>query len=287
MKAHASIAENIINASEYLQHASDDARRDAEILLCAVLECERAYLYAYSEKSLGETESDLFLHYLKRRRDGEPVAYIIGKREFWSLLLSVNESTLIPRHDTEVLIETALGLCPQAFARVLDLGTGSGAIALALATEKPLWQIDAVDVQEEAVELAKLNVRQLGIETVRVYQSDWFSAVAQSAESHGNAFDMIISNPPYIDAGDPHLDQGDLRFEPRTALVAADNGYAALFAIADEAKNYLSNGGWLLLEHGFQQAERLRVYLLARGYGDVKTFPDLAGNDRVSVGRKI
>ncbi|HQQ61995.1 MAG TPA: peptide chain release factor N(5)-glutamine methyltransferase [Pseudomonadales bacterium] len=286
MKAHHSIAENLAVAARYLQETCEDARRDAEILLCAVLECERTYLYAHGEKKLGETEADLFRHYLERRHAGEPVAYIIGRREFWSLLLAVNESTLIPRHDTEILVETALALCKRESARVLDLGTGSGAIALALAVENPQWQIDAVDVQEDAVALAQWNARQLGIANVNIYRSDWFSAVPAVTSVQAMCFDMIVSNPPYIDAGDPHLALGDLRYEPHTALVAADRGYADLFTIAREAKKYLCSDGWLLLEHGFQQAGDLRIYLHDAGYHEVQTFADLGGNDRVTIGRK-
>lgn len=286
MKAHYSIAENLAYATQCLQDVGEDARRDVEILLCTVLECDRSHLYAYSEKIMGETESDMFLHYVERRRAGEPIAYVIGCREFWSLMLAVNESTLIPRHDTEILVETALALCKKEQARVMDLGTGSGAIALALAVENPQWQIDAVDIQQDAVELAQLNAKQLGITNVNIYQSDWFASVPAVMSSQENGFDMIVSNPPYIDADDPHLARGDLRYEPHTALIAGDNGYADLFAIVCDAVSYLRNDGWLLLEHGFQQASDVRMCLQDNGYVDVQTFTDLGGNDRVTVGRK-
>ncbi len=280
MKPQISIAESLRHGDDFLRAGSDSPRRDAEILLGAVLERDRAYLYAYGEQALDDTARDLFEHYLQRRAEGEPVAYILGKREFWSLLLTVNDSTLIPRADTETLVENALLLCQRRDAHVLDLGTGTGAIALALAVEHPDWQVEAVDVQEEAVDLAVLNAAQLQLQNVSVYRSDWFSAIAPEAR-----FDLIVSNPPYIDSADPHLLRGDVRFEPRTALVAGDKGYAALFVIAHQARSFLKEGGWLLLEHGYQQAERVRNFLRDSGYDDIRTFTDFGGNDRVTAAR--
>lgn len=285
MKAHNTIADNLLRAATSLQVTSENAKRDAEILLSAVLECDRSFLYAYSERELDDTALDLFVHYVDRRLQGEPVAYIIGRREFWSLLLSVNDSTLIPRADTEVLVETALQLCERKEAAVLDLGTGSGAVALALAMENPLWHIDAVDIEDEAVELAELNARQLSITNVSIYQSDWFSRVRQETNVPQATFDLIVSNPPYVAADDPHLQVGDLRFEPRSALVAADGGYEALFTIAREAKPFLKEGGWLMLEHGYQQAKKTQDVLRELGYCEVQTFVDLGGNERVTVGK--
>ncbi len=280
-----SIAGLLQQGDSCLRAVSDSARRDAEILMGAVLERDRTYLYAYGDRLLDDTARDVFAYYLQRRLQGEPVAYIIGKREFWSLLLNVNDSTLIPRADTEVLVETALQYCQQEQAYVLDLGTGTGAVALALAIENPHWQIDAVDMQAAAVELAALNVRQLQLNNVHVYQSDWFSRVRMDSCVPSASFDLIVSNPPYIDADDPHLQQGDVRFEPRSALVANDQGFSELFAIAQQARNFLAGDGWLMLEHGYQQAEKLREYLRSLDYTDVKTLSDFGGNERVTIGK--
>lgn len=285
MNSGDTIADFLRFATDDLREASEDPRRDAETLLCAVLECDRAWLFAYSDHFLDDTARYMFCHYVERRRAGEPVAYIIGRREFWSLMLAVNDSTLIPRHDTEILVETALQLCDVHNAHVLDLGAGTGAVALALAHDRPQWYVDAVDVHENAVELALLNAGQLGLSNVHVYRSDWFAAVAASTSARHARFDLIVSNPPYVAPDDPHLGQGDLRFEPHTALVAADDGYADLFHIAGQARDYLADRGLLLLEHGFEQGERVRKHLLSLGYEDVHTVRDYGDNERVTAGR--
>ena len=250
LHASGSIAYHLHCAAENLRDASEDPRRDAEVLLGAVLECDRAYLFAYSDRIMDEAAYDIFQHYVERRKNGEPVAYIIGKREFWSLLLEVNDSTLIPRPDTEILVETALRHCTTEQAYVLDLGTGTGAIALALASEKSGWNIEAVDLHADAVKLATLNASNLALNNVRLYQSHWFEKVRTNTLVPDARFDLIISNPPYIAAADPHLARGDVRFEPHTALIAADDGYADLFAIAEQARDFLCDNGLLLLEHG-------------------------------------
>ncbi len=256
---------------------SDSARLDAEVLLASALQKNRAYLYAYGDAKLDQETQNLFWQSLERRKNGEPVAYILGQREFWSLPLMVGACTLIPRPDTEVLVETALRLCDKKSARVLDLGTGTGAIALALAHERPQWRIEAVDSQPQAAALAKKNAENLQLCNINVYESDWFSAV-----STDTGFDLIVSNPPYISASDKHLSEGDVRFEPRSALVADDDGYADLFFIARAAKNHLAENGFLLLEHGCEQGERLRNYLSQCGYVSVKTEQDYNGNARVT-----
>ncbi|HSC75354.1 MAG TPA: peptide chain release factor N(5)-glutamine methyltransferase [Pseudomonadales bacterium] len=279
------IADHLRRAEDELRDASEDPRRDAEVLLGAVLNCDRAYFFAYSDEVIDDTTRDLFCHYIARRKEGEPVAYIIGKREFWSLLLSVNDSTLIPRPDTEMLVETALQRCIKEQATVLDLGTGTGAIALALASEKPDWHIEAIDVQIDAVALATLNMNNLALNNVHIYQSRWFAEVRANTRVSDARFDLIISNPPYIAATDPHLARGDVRFEPHSALIAEDDGYADLFAIAEQARDFLCDTGLLLLEHGFEQADKMRNYLRQLGYVDVQTVPDYGGNERVVVAR--
>jgi len=280
-----SVSETLRFAERELIGVSDEPRRDAEVLLSAVLDCDRSYFFAYGERHLDDDSRDIFLHYLKRRKEGEPVAYIIGKREFWSLLLSVNDCTLIPRPDTEVLVEAALQYCLKPQARVIDLGTGTGAIALALASERLEWMIEAVDVSADAVALAKINAQHLKLTNVRVYSSDWFSEVDKADPVLGNCFDMVIGNPPYIAAADPHLSVGDVRFEPVSALVADNDGYADLFFIADEARKYLCRDGLLLLEHGYDQANLMREFLCDLGYQSVKTISDYNGNERVVFAR--
>jgi len=277
MPALHSIESCLTLAAIALQRVGDSARLDAEVLLSHVLQRNRTYLYAYSETLVDEAIERQFFQYVARRKNGEPVAHLTGCREFWSLPLSTNASTLIPRPDTELLVEIALRVCTKTSARVLDLGTGTGAIALALATEKSSWAIDAVDRQRDAVWLAQHNTENLALRNVRVYESYWFSAVATE-----QCFDMIISNPPYIATDDKHLLEGDVRFEPRSALVADDDGYADLFFIAREAKSYLCNNSYLLLEHGFTQGEKLCAYLRECGYSDVQTERDYGGNERVT-----
>lgn len=277
MSAPHAIESCLALAAEALQTTSDSPRLDAEVLLAHLLQRNRAYLYAYSETLVDAAIVHQFFQQVARRKSGEPVAHLTGCREFWSLSLATNASTLIPRPDTELLVEIALRVFTKTSARVLDLGTGTGAIALALATEKTSWAIDAVDRQGDAVLLAQHNAENLALHNVRVYESCWFSAVAAE-----QCFDMVISNPPYIATDDKHLLEGDVRFEPRSALVADDDGYADLFFIAREAKNYLCDNGYLLLEHGFAQGEKLRAYLRACGYSDVQTERDYGGNERVT-----
>jgi len=280
------IASVLTNAQQQLLGAdTDSARLDAEILLSDVLNCDRTYLYTWPQKQLTSAQSDLFSTKLQKRISGEPIAYITGKKEFWSLMLEVNSSTLIPRPETELLIEVALRKFSDKetannFIEVLDLGTGTGAIALALAKEKPAWQVLACDVQQEAVHLAQRNVRALGIHNVTCVISDWFSHV------HNKIFDLIASNPPYIDALDEHLHQGDVRFEPRAALVADKNGLADLEKIIEQSISYLKSGGWLMLEHGNLQAASVRLLFNQYNFISVETFTDLAGKDRVTIGQK-
>lgn len=270
---------------ECLQRAdeldSDSARLDVELLLARVLDKGRTYLYTWPDQALSDSQLEAFESLFKQRRQGRPVAHLLGEREFWGLDLSVDASTLIPRADTETLVEVTLELEVPENASVLDLGTGTGAIALALASEKRQWQLLAVDRSEDAVALAEGNRRKLGLENVAVRQSDWF----QSVDASG--FHIIVSNPPYIDAADPHLQQGDVRFEPLTALVAEDQGLADIQHIIDSSRDYLIKEGWLLLEHGYRQAQAVRELMLQAGYDSVRTRQDLGGNDRVTLGKYL
>ena len=269
------------SATEQLQASSESARLDSECLLAHVLGQNRTWLYTWSDRGLTAEQLSAANALLQRRIAGEPVAYLCGQRDFWSLTLDVNPSTPIPRGDTETLIEWALELPVLATANVLDLGTGTGAIALALASEQPSWHVQGVDFQAEAVALARTNAAKNNLSRVTFEQSDWFSALAVGA----GRFDLIVSNPPYIDGADEHLQQGDVRFEPRSALVAEEQGLADLRHIIEQAPDYLTADGWLLLEHGWQQADAVCELLRQRGFTDVENRCDLGANPRISGGR--
>lgn len=258
----------------------DEARLEAEVLLLHVLGKPRAWLYAHADDELPLPQRDAFDALLARRRAGEPVAYLTGSREFWSLDLSVTPATLIPRADTERLVELALERLPRDSAvDVADLGTGSGAIALALGRERPLARIVATDASAAALAVARANAQKNRIGNVEFAQGSWLAAVL------GRQFDLIASNPPYIADDDVHLDQGDLRFEPRSALAAGADGLDDIRQIVETARARLRAGAWLLLEHGYAQGAPVRALLQAAGYSDVATWRDLAGQDRVSGGR--
>ncbi|OCW29591.1 peptide chain release factor N(5)-glutamine methyltransferase [Pseudomonas aylmerensis] len=259
---------------------SPTARLDAELLLAAALGKSRSYLHTWPEKIVSSEAALTFADYLQRRRGGEPVAYILGQQGFWKLDLEVAPHTLIPRPETEMLVEAALELLPATPAKVLDLGTGSGAIALALASERPAWQVTAVDRVLEAVALAERNRQRLHLNNATVLNSHWFSAL------QGHAYDLIISNPPYIADNDPHLVAGDVRFEPASALVAGHDGLDDLRLIIREAPAHLNAGGWLLLEHGYDQAASVRDLLSSQGFEAVASRIDLGGHERITLGRR-
>lgn len=258
---------------------SPTARLDAELLLSAALDKPRSYLRTWPEHEPGAEQLSAFATMLERRRVGEPVAYILGHQGFWSLDLEVAPHTLIPRPDTELLVETALQLAPATPQRVLDLGTGTGAIALALASERGGWKVTGVDRIAEAVELAERNRQRLKLSNAEFRQSSWFDALA------GERFDLIVSNPPYIATADRHLDEGDVRFEPMSALVAGADGLDDIRQIIDQAPGHLEAGGWLLLEHGYDQAEAVRGLLSAAGFAAVVSRRDLGGHERISLGQ--
>jgi len=257
-----------------------EARADAELLLAHALSRPRAWLYAHGEDALEPETAARFQALLQARRRGEPIAYLTGRREFWSMELEVGPAVLVPRPETELLVELALERMPMdAAPRVLDLGTGSGAIALALARERPRAQLTAVDASAPALALAQRNAVRLGLPNLRLLRSDWYSALS------GERFDLVVSNPPYLADDDPHLGEGDLRFEPAMALSCGPRGDEALQSIARGAPAHLAEGGWLLFEHGIAQGEAARAILALAGFEEVRSWRDLEDRERVSGGR--
>ena len=259
---------------------SDSAKLDTELLLAHVLGQSRSYLYTWPGKELTDSQQAAFNALFARRLAGEPVAYLLGQQGFWTLDLQVSQDTLIPRPETELLVETALQLgAARSALNVLDLGTGTGAIALALASERHQWQVIGVDRVAEAVQLAQHNALSCHLGGVRFLHSDWFSALT------GERFDLIVSNPPYIALADPHLEQGDVRFEPMSALVSGVDGLDDIRRIIVDSGVHLSEDGWLLLEHGWQQGAAVRDLLQHAGFSQVRSVQDLAGHERVTLGQ--
>ncbi|SEQ49908.1 release factor glutamine methyltransferase [Pseudomonas sp. NFACC02] len=259
---------------------SPTARLDVELLLAAALGKPRSFLHTWPERIVSTEAAQAFDGFLKRRRTGEPVAYILGQQGFWNIDLEVATHTLIPRPETEMLVETALELLPGAIPhRLLDLGTGTGAIALSLAKDRPQWTVTAVDRVDEAVELAERNRQRLQLDNAHVMRSHWFSAV------DGQRFDLILSNPPYIPSNDPHLVEGDVRFEPSSALVSGTDGLDDLRLIVSQAPAHLEAGGWLLLEHGYDQGPAVRELLSRHGFEQIQTRRDLGEHERITFGR--
>lgn len=261
----------------------ESPRADADVLLCHLLDCRRSYLMTWPERELDAAQQATLQGWLARRLNGEPIAHLVGEREFWSLPLKVSPATLIPRPDTEVLVEQALTKIPQGPCAVLDLGTGTGAIALALKSERPEVDVWAVDRMADAAALARENSAALGL-PIEVRDGSWFEPLGEPDHDETPRFAVIISNPPYIDGADPHLEQGDVRFEPRSALVADDAGLADIRHIVAHAPAYLLTDGWLLLEHGWDQGEAVRQLLRDGGYREVATVRDYGDNDRVTLG---
>ncbi|EEX92977.1 N5-glutamine S-adenosyl-L-methionine-dependent methyltransferase [Vibrio orientalis CIP 102891 = ATCC 33934] len=281
MPAENSVEYTLKQAVQQLQESgSDSPSLDAAVLLCHALDKPRSFLLTWPDKILDAQQLAAFDDLLQRRLTGEPVAYIVGEREFWSLPLKVSPTTLIPRPDTERLVEIALDKAMQMDGDILDLGTGTGAIALALASELPQRQVTGIDLKQDAQQLAQSNASALNLSNTQFLAGSWFEPLAAGTE-----FALIVSNPPYIEKEDPHLTQGDVRFEPLSALVADEKGLADIKHIATQARDYLMDSGWLMFEHGFEQGEPVRELLRSLGYDQVATYKDYGDNDRVTIGQ--
>ena len=281
-KAGIHLAGTIADAMKFAQQQIDPV--DGRVLLQHTLKANRAHLAAHPEKELTPAQQAQVYALIARRKNGEPVAYIVGEREFFGLSFKVTPAVLIPRPETELLVEQALMRLPEhRSARVLDLGTGSGAIAISIAKHRPLAQVTAVDVSEDALAIARENAQRAfadQVSPIEFLQSYWFS------ELPNRPYDLIVSNPPYVAENDPHLAQGDVRFEPIKALAAGPRGLSALEHIARNASSRLAPGGWLILEHGFDQGDACVELMRLADFSNVATLPDLAGHSRVTSGQQ-
>jgi len=276
------IAIALQEAKQQLLSSSDTAELDAEVLLAHALQVARSYLFAYPERVLTSDEIIIFQEYLEQRKIKTPIAYITGHQEFWSLDFIVTSDTLIPRADTELLVELVLqfhAADKDKKISIVDLGTGSGAIALALAHECPHWEVHATDWSVNALEIAKQNAKRLHLSQVIFHQGSWCKALPSEKK-----FDVIVSNPPYIASDDPDLQCGILKYEPASAIISSLNGLQDVLDIITQAKRYLKPQGKLLIEHGFQQGAEIRRIFSNLGYSNINTYQDLAGLDRVTVG---
>jgi|TARA_B110000971_G_scaffold212324_1_gene241646 release factor glutamine methyltransferase len=272
----------LLKHADQLKEISDTAVLDVELLLSHALDVDRAWLKTWPEHILLSAQVSIFEDLFARRLTGEPIAFIIGSQGFWSLDLKVTPQTLIPRPETELLVETSLALDLPADCRAIDLGTGTGAIALALAKERPNWQLTAVDSEPAAVKLAELNSHYCQIDNVMVYQSDWFSQVPLLGRLSN--YHLIVSNPPYIEIDDPHLMQGDVRFEPASALVSGVDGLDDLREVINSSVKYLETFGWLLVEHGYRQGSAVRELFKAAGFITIETMTDFNQLERITMG---
>jgi release factor glutamine methyltransferase len=275
------IDEALQNAVAVLSSSSDSARLDAEIILAHVFNQQRSYLRAHADDELSPADNQNYAALIARRRQGEPIAYLTGHKEFWSLDLRVNQDTLIPRPETELLIEAVLELFPDQTQciKAADLGTGSGAIALALASERPHWEVSAVDMSDSALCTARDNAQRLRINNVSFYLGDWFTALPE------REFDLVVSNPPYLSKEEWPAYADGLAFEPESALLSGEDGLDAIRQICRTAHQYIRPGGVLLVEHGFLQGQSVRDLFILVGCSGVQTIRDLSGQDRITIGR--
>ena len=270
----------LAEAISLLQASSESPSLDAEVLLCKALGRERIYLRAWDDAELSLSELQAYQALVNDRNQGVPIAYLTGNREFWSRDFLVSPDVLIPRPDTELLIELSLALTPQNQPyKIMDLGTGSGIIAVTLAAERPHAKISAIDISLAALQIAQANATRHKTEHIQFYQSNWFADVPNGR------YDLIVSNPPYLAEKDDHLTQGDLRFEPKIALISGTTGLGDISAIAEAALKRLTIGGYLLVEHGYNQQESVQNIFLALGYHKVQTHCDLSGLPRVTSGQ--
>lgn len=274
------LQEALQTASQKLHSVSSVPLLEAELLLAKALNQPRSFLYAWPKLSLDEGQCASLNEFVQRRMSKEPMAYITGKKEFWSLELEVNGDTLIPRPETELLVACILQKFNDPSLKVADLGTGSGAIALALASERPAWQVYATDIHEGALKIAKQNAKRLGLTNVLFYPGHWCEALPCAD------FDIIVSNPPYLSNNEWPVYESDLIFEPRTALVATEDGYGALRQIIQSASCYLKPRGSLYMEHGWNQGSQVRKLLETEGYKEILTLKDLSGHERLVTSKK-
>ncbi len=275
-----SIKSVLAAAANALASSSDSALLDAEILLGLTLDKERSHLRAWPDKQLEPGQISAFLSLVQRRQQGTPIAYITGSREFWSRDFHVTPDVLIPRPDTELLIELSLKLIPaDKPVKIIDMGTGSGIIAITLAAECPSAEVSAADFSLAALRIAQHNAGKHNVSRINFYHSDWFANIPDSQ------FSLIVSNPPYIAEDDSHLQQGDVRFEPQTALRAAEQGLGDIKTIAGAARSYLEHGGHLLIEHGYNQQQQVQAIFKDFHYDNVQTYTDLSGQPRVTYGQ--
>jgi len=260
-----------------LSSTSPSPRIDAEVLMAHMLRKSRTYLYSHSDERLNSAQDHTYFQLIEQRYQGKPIAYLTGIKEFWSLPIKVNEHTLIPRPATEKLVEVTLELLKhKPSANILDLGTGSGAIALALAKERPDWNISAADISDSALEIARKNAKNLGFTGIRFYQSNWFNNIPKQR------YHAILSNPPYIPENDPHLKQGDLRYEPKNALISGRDGLKDIKEICNLSDSYLLVGGFLLIEHGYHQKNEIKSIMKQSGFTEIQCWQDCEGIDRVT-----
>ncbi len=275
------IAKALKQAREKLS-TSDSARLDTEILLCSVLKCDRTSLYTYPERELSNSDTESFNKLISLRSEGHPVAHLTKKKEFWSLSFHVNQETLIPRPETELLVETSLKYIPtNSTAEILDLGTGTGAIAIAIASERPLANITATDINEDTLKIAQMNAATHNINNIHFEHANWFEI------TNIDTYDLVVSNPPYICIDDPQLKLGDVQFEPVSALASGKYGLDDLRIIIQESCNHLNPNGWLMVEHGYNQGKVIRQLFIDNGFTSTSTIKDYSGLERVSIGQVI
>jgi release factor glutamine methyltransferase len=275
------VKQAVVSAEKQLRLHVDAAQLEAELLLGHLLGKSRTWLIACSDTCLTDKQLQHYAALINKRIEGAPIAHLTSEREFWSLPLKVTTDTLIPRADSELLVETCLDLYPAGNnITVADLGTGSGAIALAIATERPEWSIMATDQSRQALDVAIQNADALQVDNIQLLHGDWFNALPD-----GSRMEILLSNPPYIPDDDPHLQQGDLRFEPRSALASGKDGLDAIRVIISKATEHLKPEGYLLLEHGYNQGSAVRKLMHAASLNEIETRTDLAGHERVTMGR--